>query len=41
MKIESENDKPRRWIKPYSRTWYALIAIVTFVVIDSTIFCIN
>jgi uncharacterized protein len=34
MKIESKSSKPRRWLKRYSRTWYALIAIVTFVVID-------
>jgi membrane protease YdiL (CAAX protease family) len=34
MKVEFKNDKPRRWIKRYSRTWYALIAIITFVVID-------
>jgi len=34
MKVEFKNDKPRRWIKRYSRAWYALIAIITFVVID-------
>jgi len=34
MRIEPKNDKPRRWLTPYSRAWYALIAIVTFVVID-------
>lgn len=34
MKIELRKDKPRRWITCYSRSWYALIAIVTFVVID-------
>jgi membrane protease YdiL (CAAX protease family) len=34
MKIDSKSSKPRRWIKRYPRTWYALVAIVTFVVID-------
>lgn len=34
MKIELSKYKPRRWFTRYSRSWYALIAIVTFVVID-------
>ena len=34
MMIEPRQDKPRIWFERDSRTWYALIAVVTFVAID-------